>query len=282
VLKLLGGGSTMANPITKARVYFNAGKHYIKKERYLSTSLKNEKPVDISELHEILDNYSEERVVFVHAGLSDIKSVFHKNPYKLLLSSLDDRFDSILTPGFTPTFRKSGIYHKLYSRPEYGAFSRLFLEDADYRTNDALHSILVKGDYSFDDYNHFNTFSREGCWAKLDDDNVLYMNIGVPWITATQHHYIEHYYNVPYNSSKEYNGWIYYDEFRKEPITQVSYQYETEIIRRNSIKIEDYLHSKGALERYTIDGLKLMFFRAREMRDTLEPKIEQDSYYLVD
>ena len=272
---------SMTDPITKAKMYYNAGKHYITKN-YLISKLENDEPADVSRLHEILDRYSEEDEVFVHVGLSDIKAVFHENPYELLLNLLDAHFDSILAPGFTPSFRQSGVYHKLYSRPEFGMFSKLFLEDADYRTDDPLHSIFVKGDYRFEECNHRNTFSRDGCWDKLDKDNMLYMNIGTPWIVTTQHHYVEHYYDVPYNSPKKYEGHIYYDETEGERIEQISYQYDEKIIHRNFLKSEKCLYSSGVLDRFFVNGLKILFFRARDMRKALKPKIDNDNYYLVD
>ncbi|MFW6040711.1 MAG: hypothetical protein ACOC85_02630, partial [Thermoplasmatota archaeon] len=142
----------MMNKTKEALVYYNAFKHYFI-QNYLISKLKRDTPADVEELHDILDGYSEEKTVFVHVGLSDIKSVFHQNPYELLIKVLEEHFNSILAPGFTPYFEESGVYHKLYSKPVHGTFYRLFHKDADYRTNDATHSILVKGDYRFDDCN---------------------------------------------------------------------------------------------------------------------------------
>lgn len=261
-------------------VYYNALKHYFI-QNYLISKLKTDKPADIEELHNILDNYSDEKSVFIHVGLSDISAVFHQNPYNLLIDVLEEHFNSILAPGFTPYFEKSGVYHKLYSIPTHGTFYRLFLKDADYRTNDATHSILVKGDYRFDGCNHFDTLSREGCWGKMDNDNILIMDIGTPWIFASQHHYIEGYYDVPYCHKVKYDGRIYYDDSKSEKITQTSYGYDLKAVRRNSIKLERYLSSKDILDKYNINGLNIRFFRARDIRKAYKNKIMNDSYYLI-
>jgi len=261
-------------------MYYNCKKHqYI--ESYFIPKAKTDKPANVDTLHNIVQKHSKDKTVFVHVGLSDIKSIFHCNPYELLLDVLEEHFESILAPGFTPSFRKTGIYHKSYSKPEYGAFAKLFLEDADYRTDDALHSILVKGDYRFDDCEHHDSFSRQGCWAKLDQDNVLIMDIGLPWYLTTQHHFIEHYYDVPYNLEKKYEGRIYYDDFKNAQIVQKSYSYDYSKTKRNFIKLESYLKSVGALEKHDINGLKIFLFRARDVRKALEPKIKKDKYYLV-
>jgi hypothetical protein len=45
--------------------------------------------------------------------------------------------------------------------------------------------------------------------------------------------------------------------------------------------MEDYLEEQGALDRRDRNGLKLSFFRAGDTRAALEPKIEQEPYYMV-
>lgn len=46
-------------------------------------------------------------------------------------------------------------------------------------------------------------------------------------------------------------------------------------------KIERYLEEQGALDDRSRNGLKLSFVRAGDMREALEPKIEEDPYYMV-
>lgn len=77
----------------------------------------------------ILDAYTDTDTVFVHVGLRDIRRAFDCNPYAFLLGRFDGRFESVLNPGFTPAFRSvdGGVYHKQYSVPKFGTFSRLFL-----------------------------------------------------------------------------------------------------------------------------------------------------------
>jgi len=101
-----------------------------------------------SRLDELLKRHGDGHSnVFVHAGLSDIKRAFGTDPYAFLRSKLNANFRSVLAPGFTDYFATSGVYHKQYSRPKHGTFGQLFLRDADYRTDDAMKSILVEGPY---------------------------------------------------------------------------------------------------------------------------------------
>jgi len=187
-----------------------------------------------------------------------------------------------MTPGFTPTFRKDDgrVYHKQFSTPRFGTFSKLFHSVANYRTDDATNSVLVRGPYRFDDCDHHNSWGRVGCFGALDRDNVQYLNIGTDWLTASQLHYIEYSLDVPYIRSTEYDGVIYRDETTHEPITQRSHEYRRPVTW-NRAKISDELASEGVLDRYNCNGLRLFAFNAREMREALAPKIAADPYYLV-
>lgn len=266
----------MTGPFTRGRIYANAAKHFLLEE-YRSSDVS---PVSPETFDGALSEYADD-VVFVHAGLSDVKAAFGGNPYELLFRKLTDHFESVLAPGFTPSFRRSGIYHKLYSRPEYGTFSRLFLPDADYRTDDAIHSVLVKGPYRFENCNHQDSFGPEGCWGKLDDENVLIANIGTDWLLSTQHHYIERHYDVPYNAPDDHEGYIYYDEETHERITQTNYTYDFRAVKRNHQKIQRMMAEKGLLDEYDLGGLQVLFFRARDLRLALEEKLADDPYYMV-
>lgn len=237
-------------------------------------------PVEEARFDEILASV-ETDVVFVHVGLGNLKRAFGGDVYALFLGKLRDHFESVLAPGFTPSFRSSRIYHEQYSRPEVGAFSRQFLSDAEYRTDDAIHSILVDGPYRFPDCDHEDTFSEDGCWARLAEENVTFLNVGTPWFICTQHHYIEHAMDVPYLEHREYDGVRYWDERNYERITQTNYEYAWPL-KRSARKIERYLRSRNVLRKYDLEGLQMSIVGARELQRALEPKIRTDTYYLVD
>lgn len=271
--------------LTNSKIYANTARYFVQSklhERGMTVPIIGKKAVgtvDEERVDQILSQYKDS-TVFVHAGLSDIKSAFRKDPYQFLLEKLDAHFENILAPGFTPSFRDTGIYHKEFSRPEYGMFSRLFLNDADYRTDDAIHSILVRGDYRFEDCNHHDTFSKDGCWAKLDRDNILYLNIGTPWIIATQHHFIECVNELPYNNKTQHEGVMYLNETNYTEITQTNYRYATPS-KRNAKKVQHYLENEQVLDSYSHNGLNILAFNAGDMRTALEKKLANDPYYLI-
>lgn len=239
-------------------------------------------PVAERTFDEILDPYADAETVFIHAGLSDVKKAFDRNPYTFLLGRFDERFESVLNPGFTPAFRSvdGSVYHKAYSLPKFGAFSRLFLEDCDYRTDDPTNSILVRGPYRFTGCDQTDTWAESGCFGQLDRENVRYLSIGTDWIRSSQIHYIEAKLDVPYIGTHSYKGVICRDDGRYEGITHRSHEY-TMAVAWNRAKIQGDLERAGVLDRYDLNGLQVFAFRARDIREVLTPKILADPYYLV-
>jgi len=232
-----------------------------------------------SEFRSILEDYDDD-VVFVHVGLSDVSAAFGDESYERVRSELTSQFESVLVPGFTPCFRDSGVYHKRYSRPQVGLFSTLFMDDADYRTDDALHSIQVAGEYRFDDCDHHDTFGEDGCYARLDADNVLIANLGTDRLVSTQFHYVSVRADPPYQATTTHSGEIYYDDERHAGIEQTNDTF-TSAYTWNRWKLERYLADRGVLDRRDRHGLKLSLFGANDMRTALEPMVERDPYYMV-
>ncbi|SNZ12050.1 Aminoglycoside 3-N-acetyltransferase [Natronoarchaeum philippinense] len=249
--------------------------HYVRKRRDTPTGPSS------SELFEsILSEYDEE-TVFVHAGLSDVRAAFGGDPYEFLLDRLDAEFESILTPGFTQSFRETGYFHRAETEPAVGAFSSLLFEDADYRTRDPLHSILVRGEYRFEDRTHRDTFAPAGCFGKLNDDGVRILNVGTPWLVSTQLHYVERVLDVPYTRTMEVEGTVEYADGDREEIVQRNYSKNKYVYYWNRLGIQRDLMTEGVLDVYDLNGLSVLSVRADDLLDTLEPKIEADPYYLV-
>lgn len=262
--------------LRQAKRVTTIGTHAVLKRRDRSVQRVDERRLD-----EALDRYADFETVFVHVGLSDVRQAFDRNPYAFLLEKLRSNFDSILAPGFTDYFRTSGVYHKQFSLPKHGTFSRLFLDDADYRTDDAIKSILVDGPYRFDDCDHHRSYDDDGCFAKLDRENVLVMNIGTPWLKCSHLHYIEQFYDVPYIEETDATGTIYYDEDSYDRITQRTPNYTSKFYSFNKRKIMSQLDREGVLDYTEMNGLNVYFFSVRDLRRALEPELLDDPYYLV-
>lgn len=223
-----------------------------------------------------------EDAVFLHVGLSDVAAAFDvDDPYEYLLDVVRDEFESVLAPGFTDYFTTSGVYHKRYSRPKHGTFGRLFLQDADYRTDDAIKSILVDGPYRFEGRVHEDSYHPNGCFEKLVADDVLVMDVGVPWFTCSHLHYFESVFDVPYMTEQSYEGVRYDDETSHESVTQSSGRYTSPYYSFNKPKIQQAMADAGALDSYDFGGMTVLVFSLGDLQEVLREKLSDDPYYLV-
>lgn len=230
----------------------------------------------------VIEGYSGDEPVYLHVGLGDVKRAFQTNPYDFLIEKLEANFSSLLVPGFTQSFRDTGRFDVESTEPEVGMFSHLFFQqDMDYRTPDPLHSIMVKGDYRFDGCDFRDTFGADGAYGRLEEDNVLCLNIGTPWLISTQLHYIEQVLDVPYVDTTEIDGTITYADGRTEPITQTNYQRNNYVYFWNRRKLRDDLLEAGLLDHYQLNGLDIMAFRTGDIREYIESAVASDPYYLV-
>lgn len=253
--------------------------HQIYKKR---NQFRSASPASQAAFGNILSDISQnEPEVFVHVGLSDIKAAFDVNPYKYLLSELQENFESVIAPGFTDYFKDSGVYHRKYSRPKHGTFNKLFLDDAEYRTEDPIKSFLVKGPYRFNDCDHRDSYGENGCFEKLVEDNVLVLNIGVPWITCSHLHHFESAFDVPYMHQESFEGVIYYDDSSYEVCSHTVGEYISKYYSWNKPKIERILRRGDVLSTHNLKGLRVMSFHLQDLKKVIGEKLEENPYYLV-
>jgi aminoglycoside N3'-acetyltransferase len=264
--------------VTTARRAANLLKHQTLKQLKLRQGASR---ASVDRFDEILETEAAgHSTVFVHAGLSDISSAFETNPYEFLMDRLDDHFENIIATGFTDYFKHSGVYHKEHSRPKNGTFVELFHDDADYRTDDAMKSFLVKGEYRFEDCVHHDSYHENGCFSKLVDDDVLVFDVGTHWITCSHLHYFESAFDVDYVQDVTYEG-VDLTGGSPEPIQQTCGEYESMFYSWNKPKLQRLLLRHDALAKYDLNGLLLCFFTLGDVERLLGAKLRDDPYYLV-
>ncbi len=266
----------VSDSVPKARAAMTSARTLLRKKRNTTVGR-----VPRAEFERLLDRFDDETVI-VYAGLSDVRTAFQTDPYEYLLAQLDARFESILVPGYTPSFKRTGIYHTEYSRPEYGMFPALFMGDSEYRTPDPLHSILVDGSYRFGECEFSPTFGANGCFAQLAADNVLALSIGTWTFRSTQIHQVECEKDVPYVRQSTHDGVMYTDESSHHEVSQTNYTNEDpRLYAVNKAKLESRLEAAGVMESYSLDGLRVYAVHAGDLNDVLGPEVERDPYYLV-
>ncbi|MFC5971467.1 AAC(3) family N-acetyltransferase [Halomarina salina] len=235
-----------------------------------------------SRFDDLLARYgADHSTVFVHAGLADVKAAFGGDPYRFLLERLDDHFESVIAPGFTDYFATSGVYHKEFSRPKHGSFVRQFLDDADYRTDDAIKSFLVRGDYRFEDCVHEESYHEDGCFAKLVEDDVLVLDVGTPWLVCSHLHFFESRYDVDYVAEYTFDGVRYSDRTTFERIEQTVDKQVSELYSWNKPKLMELLDDEGVLDRHDLNGLNVLAFTLGDVDEALSPKLRENPYWLV-
>lgn len=264
-------------------VFMNLKKHTTRWPVFGIHKILEERPrrvgsVTPGEFNEVFERYNDS-VIFAHVGLSDINEALPGNPYEQVLNTLEQNFDSVLAPGFTDYFKTSRVYSKQHSRPKHGMFNWLFLDDANYRTDDACRSILVSGEYDFEGREHHETFCPNGCFAQLSEDDVLVTSIGTPWLMCSFLHYLEWKNRVPYVAEQTYDG-ILYDGDNRRQIEQTT-PYWDGFWRFNKLKLQRAWRAHDIIDEFDLNGLRVFFASLADIDDFVSQKIRSDPYYLV-
>lgn len=236
-------------------------------------------PADLDRFHEVLASYGDYDTVFVHVGLSDVATAFGGDPYEVVLDALEATFESVLAPGFTDYFKTSRVYDKQHSRPKHGTFARLFLNDAEYRTDDACKSILVSGEYRFEECDQRDSYSTDGCFEQLRADDVLNVCIGTPVLICSYLHHLEAKYGAPYMSRQTFEG-VMHDSGTTAEIEQHTH-YPEGTWPLNRLKLTRHLTSTGILETHDFNGLRLYTLPIRELDDHVAGRMDEDPYYIT-
>ncbi len=244
------------------------------------------KAVDKNQFYDIIKSFNSHKNVFVHIGLSQVKEAFSCNPYDFLMECFSKNFKSVIAPGFTPSFKTTGLFHKKFSRPEYGLFSKLLLNDATYRTDDPVYSLLVYGDFEFEKMYNKEVFGEGGTFSQLDKENVLCLNIGTIWPVSSNIHFTEYKNELPYIKKAEYKGIIYYDDVKHEKTSSVVYQYDYWFNKYvtllwNRFKLLKQMRKKGIIDVYNLNGLNIYAFRLKDLRLHIEDNLRKNPYYLI-
>lgn len=223
--------------------------------------------------------YDDYDIVFAHVGLSDVNSALSGNPYETVVSVLAEEFESILAPGFTDYFRLSGVYDRQRSRPKHGTFGKLFLEDADYRTKDACKSILVRGEYRFENCAQRDSYALDGCFEQLREDDVLVVSIGTPYLICSYLHHLEAKLDAPYMTQETFDG-VMHDGRKCVDIEQTTHYYDG-LWSFNKLKLQRHLRERGEIDQYDLDGLAVFVASIRDIDELVAEKMRSDPYYLV-
>ena len=119
---------------------------------------------------------------------------------------------TIMIPTYTYSYTKSRVFHRLFSRSEVGRFSEEARLHGYHRTPDPIFSFLDTNQYFNEKVNFNIAFGKGSIFDFLHREDAIILNIGLGDFIATQRHYIERYYNVPYRFDKLFSGVVYLND----------------------------------------------------------------------
>ena len=232
--------------------------------------------LDPEALREALTGFDAD-VAVVYAGLSDVAGAFAGDPYELLRDALVDRFETVLTPGFTFSFRDTGRVDLDRAPPEVGTFGRLFLDDADFRTDDPVFSLLGVGPDPFDVDGTGYSYAPGGYWADLHDRDALYLNVGTDRFRCSAFHVAEERHDVPYVSTAEYPGVV----TRDGETSRVVHRAPADDYYRRFARRRVCGDLGEAFVDRSVGGVRVQGCRAGDVGALLDERMAADPYYLI-
>lgn len=217
--------------------------------------------------------------VIVYAGLRAVSARSGGHAFSKIHNSLVD-IKNLCFPGFTPSFRKTGVYSVLFSKPEIGAFSNHAWTLGVHRTLDPIHSVfVVGGKLEFEDVLD-DTFHPEGVFKGFAQEGACIVNIGTPSIVSTNLHYIERLHNVPYLESELHEGVIYDPYAIARKIKHKSYKHNAPVTW-NRKKIENLWTHNGCIRTGCWNGAICRVIDGKKSTDCLSKAIKKDPWFLV-
>jgi len=226
--------------------------------------------------------------IFVHAGLKSIK-LLTGDGYKEIIENLNKAIktkyncNAIIAPSFTPSFRKTGVYSKNFSKGEYGVFSELPRHQANFRTDDAIHGVAIFTDdvKKFENFNYHDTFANDGFYASLKE-NTYILNVCTNWFVSTYMHYIEEELKVPYKKvgGLKSKGVLLDESNNPKDIVQNNHHYlfKSEINRE---KVKKVLEKDDVLKWNSYNDLKSSCVKVSDLDKVLRENMINNPYYLV-
>jgi len=228
------------------------------------------------DLEKIVNSYD---TALIHAGLKSIKTDSAYTAFK----TINDAFSSCKTiaiPAFTPSFRKSGIFSRPFSKPEVGKYSKLNHQIYSFRTVDPIHSLFILGDHTKFDNCLGDTFHPYGVFQYFCQAGACWVNIGTGQIVSAVLHYIERLACVPYLEPEKHQGVIYYDESKYKQTIHFSYKYNIKVAW-NRKKIERFLFKNGCMKCGYWKGSFCRIIDGQKAKLVLLERLKRDPYFLV-
>ncbi|MDD2635208.1 MAG: AAC(3) family N-acetyltransferase [Bacteroidales bacterium] len=234
----------------------------------------------IKAFEEVLGQYKNDNC-FVHGGYRQIVKFFDSGGgIENLIDILDNNFSNILSPAYTLNFKKNGVFHLKYSKPDIGYFGVEFAKHATFRSHDPIGSIWFRGNI---DKNQLDLkrsfFADNGMYGTIANDKSLTLCIGTDTVKLSLLHYLEYKFNLPYRKEVIYEGVAYYDDDEFEFVKQKTTE-NIGILQVERERVEYEMLKEGILKRYDFGNFVLRIKNNKDFADFIKTKTDKDPYYL--
>jgi aminoglycoside 3-N-acetyltransferase len=233
-------------------------------------------------------------VIFLHVRLRNIRSLTgesYKDVTQAIIDLLLKYFEpkTILVPSYTFTFRRTGVFHRLFSRSETGRFSEEVRQNfAQYRTPDPVYSVLDVNGYlrNISAIDYTSIFGEHSLYKHLYDEGYIIVNIDTETFFATQIHWVEKRHQIHYRHERLYPGVIYYDESRWENIEYKAFLRDLKsdgmpYPAYNLKKRRQYLIQEGLLNTVAFNNIEVSWMPAHTFLQAFSKALSKDRRFLI-
>lgn len=256
--------------LVKAYSYFS-----LLKSR-LHHPLNEKKGLPCLDLEKEISRY---RTAIVYAGLSSFRAESPCGAVDLIQYAFRNT-ENWFIPGFTPSFRRTGVYSVVHSRPEVGAFSKNVFKLSLKRTLDPIHSLFImNGDLPYAD-TMGDTFDPDGIYKSFTTQDACIVNIGTPEIVSTNLHYSERFAGLPYLERENHHGVVILPNGKEKEINHTSFKYKNRI-SWNRKKIERLLVKNNCMNVGLWNGALCRVIDGEASMSCLHSALTKDPYFMV-
>jgi len=231
----------------------------------------------------------EDSILVLHVKLKEIKKetgLSYTDLTDQILCVLNNKYapKTILTPTFTYSFTKSGIFHRLFSKSETGRFSEeVRLNFADSRLVNPIFSFAdVSGYFNNKTLNSTKAFGENTIFDYLDNNNTFNINIGLEKLISSQLHHVEKLNQVSYRYNKNFDGYIYLNQKKYK---KIKFNYFVRDLdedpRWDRNKIKEKLTSEDKLKTHTYQGIETNCIDSSSLKSVISDQLKKNDKWLL-
>ncbi|MDP3115412.1 MAG: AAC(3) family N-acetyltransferase [Candidatus Cloacimonadaceae bacterium] len=206
-----------------------------------------------------------------------------EDPYSHVDTILNNSFETVIVPTFTPAVLYTGVFDVSATESESGTFSQLFLKSAEGRTLSPFKSFALKGLMTPEllSLHTFNDYIAGGMFHFFNSNDVVSVNVGTMDIRFGTIHYLESMCNLPYIRHRDVRIRVIDSNgiSRSSEYCHLDYKIRVKFSRD---KIERDLHRAGIIKVLIINDMIVRIIPEIDCSDYLIKRLKADPYYLVD